>query len=322
MTAGTTEISKQNNKEDMDKYTKELNEKTERCAKLLSEGKIEKADEIKAKIDSIYMKFRNEQVEKKMYNESTNFGIANHIFDQKMPELFKKNRKAMKEFVQTVRSDKNLVAEAMFYKAMRDYDGSVESDKYVNECLDLATRRIDFNTVNESNRKIADVMKKYGIMSDGLISEERKQMYECCDYLLTNKKKLSNVVQMNERTKMVKNFLNENKNQKHDEKQPDVDRQLSEFEQKYGNTLSEYEHSIVRDITNESTSNGRKRELFNMFKEETLDKINAVMTESDNDEKEKLRIVKEEIENINFNANTLKKDIVKLIEVKEIMDFD
>ena len=306
----------------MDKYTKELNEKTERCAKLLSEGKIEKADEIKAKIDSIYMKFRNEQVEKKMYNESTNFGIANHIFDQKMPELFKKNRKAMKEFVQTVRSDKNLVAEAMFYKAMRDYDGSVESDKYVNECLDLATRRIDFNTVNESNRKIADVMKKYGIMSDGLISEERKQMYECCDYLLTNKKKLSNVVQMNERTKMVKNFLNENKNQKHDEKQPDVDRQLSEFEQKYGNTLSEYEHSIVRDITNESTSNGRKRELFNMFKEETLDKINAVMTESDNDEKEKLRIVKEEIENINFNANTLKKDIVKLIEVKEIMDFD
>lgn len=306
----------------MDKYTKELNEKTERCAKLLSEGKIEKADEIKAKIDSIYMKFRNEQVEKKMYNESTNFGIANHIFDQKMPELFKKNRKAMKEFVQTVRSDKNLVAEAMFYKAMRDYDGSVESDKYVNECLDLATRRIDFNTVNESNRKIADVMKKYGIMSDGLISEERKQMYECCDYLLTNKKKLSNVVQMNERTKMVKNFLNENKNQKHDEKQPDVDRQLSEFEQKYGNTLSEYEHSIVRDITNESTSNGRKRELFNMFKEETLDKINAVMTESDNDEKEKLRIVKEEIENITFNANTLKKDIVKLIEVKEIMDFD
>lgn len=306
----------------MDKYTKELNEKTERCAKLLSDGKIEKADEIKAKIDSIYMKFRNEQVEKKMYNESTNFGIANHIFDQKMPELFKKNRKAMKEFVQTVRSDKNLVAEAMFYKAMRDYDGSVESDKYVNECLDLATRRIDFNTVNESNRKIADVMKKYGIMSDGLISEERKQMYECCDYLLTNKKKLSNVVQMNERTKMVKNFLNENKNQKQDEKQPNVDKQLSEFEQKYGNTLSEYEHSIVRDITNESTSNGRKRELFNMFKEETLDKINAVMTESDNDEKEKLRIVKEEIENIAFNANTLKKDIVKLIEVKEIMDFD
>ena len=306
----------------MDKYTKELNEKTERCAKLLSDGKIEKADEIKAKIDSIYMRFRNEQVEKKMYNESTNFGIANHIFDQKMPELFKKNRKAMKEFVQTVRSDKNLVAEAMFYKAMRDYDGSVESDKYVNECLDLATRRIDFNTVNESNRKIADVMKKYGIMSDGLISDERKQMYECCDYLLTNKKKLSNVVQMNERTKMVKNFLNENKNQKHDEKQPDVDRQLSEFEQKYGNTLSEYEHSIVRDITNESTSNGRKRELFNMFKEETLDKINAVMTESDNDEKEKLRIVKEEIESIAFNANTLKKDIVKLIEVKEIMDFD
>ena len=46
------------------------------------------------------------------------------------------------------------------------------------------------------------------------------------------------------------------------------------------------------------------------------------MTESDNDEKEKLRIVKEEIENITFNANTLKKDIVKLIEVKEIMDFD
>lgn len=306
----------------MDKYTKELNEKTERCSKLLSDGKIEKADEIKAKIDSIYMRFRNEQVEKKMYNESTNFGIANHIFDQKMPELFKKNRKAMKEFVQTVRSDKNLVAEAMFYKAMRDYDGSVDSDKYVNECLDLATRRIDFNTVNESNKKIADVMKKYGIMSDGLISEERKQVYECCDYLLTNKKKLSNVVQMNERTKMVKNFLNENKNQKHDEKQPDVDKQLSEFEQKYGNILSEYEHSIVRDITNESTSNGRKRELFNMFKEETLDKINAVMTESDNDEKEKLRIVKEEIENITFNANTLKKDIVKLIEVKEIMDFD
>ena len=306
----------------MDKYIKELNDKTGKCAKFLSEGKIEKADEMKAKIDSIYMKYRNEQYEKRLYSESTNFGIANHIFDQKMPELFKKNRKAMKEFVETVRSDKNLIAEAMFYKALKEYDGSVDSEKYVNECLDLATKRINFSTVDESNKKIADVMKKYGIMSDGLISEDRKKMYECCDYILTNKKKLSNVVQMNARINTVKDFLNENKNKDVKDDSVDVSKQLSEFEQKYGNTLSTYEASIVKDITNESTSQGRKKELFNMFKEETLDKINAVITESDEEDKEKLKIVKEEIEAIKFNANTLKKDIVKLIEVKEVMDFN
>lgn len=306
----------------MDKYIKELNDKTGKCAKFLSEGKIEKADEMKAKIDSIYMKYRNEQYEKRLYNESTNFGIANHIFDQKMPELFKKNRKAMKEFVETVRSDKNLIAEAMFYKALKDYDGSVDSEKYVNDCLDLATKRINFSTVNESNKKIADVMRKYGIMSDSLISEDRKKMYECCDYILTNKKKLSNVAQMNVRINTVKGFLNENKNNDVKEEDVDVSRQLSEFEQKYGNTLSSYEASIVKDITNESTSQGRKKELFNMFKEETLDKINAVITESDEEDREKLNIVKEEIESIKYNANTLKKDIVKLIEVKEVMDFN
>lgn len=305
----------------MDKYIKELNEKTGMCAKLLSEGKIEKADEMKAKIDSIYMKFRKEQYEKKLYNESTNFGVANHIFDQKMPELFKKNRKAMKEYIETVRSDKNLIAEAMFYKALKDYDGSADSDKYVNECLDLASKRINFSTIAESNKKIADVMKKYGIMSDGLISEGRMEMYEACDYMLTNKKKLSNVTKMNSKINVVKDFLKENKKSDVSEKTINVTKQLEEFEHKYGNSLSKFEASIIKDVTNESTSSGRKKELFNMFKEDTLDKISAVINESDEEDKGKLKIIKEEIESIKFNVATLKKDIVKLIEVKEVMDF-
>ena len=277
---------------------------------------------MKAKIDSIYMKYRNEQYEKKLYNESTNFGIANYIFDQKMPELFKKNRKAMKEFVETVRSDKNLIAEAMFYKALKDYDGSTDSEKYVNECLDLASKRINFSTVKESNKKIADVMQKYNIMSDGLIGDERKKMYESCDYMLTNKKRLSNVVQMNAKINVVKDFLKENKNNDAVEENVNITKQLSDFEKKYGNALSESEALIVKDLTNESTSNGRKKELFNMFKEDTIEKINAVINESDEEDKEKLKIVKEEIESIKFNNDTLKKDIVKLIEVKEVMDFN
>lgn len=304
----------------MKKYLNEIKEKTARYSKLLEEFKFDEANEIKKDVDRLYSEFSNSQRERKLYNESSNFGISNHVLNEMLPTLFKKNRKALKEFMTTIRGDKNLVAEALFYKAINDYNGDADSKDYLKECLDLATKRINYSTVSASNKKVADIMMKYGLYTENLISPERKKLYEDCNYLLTTKKSLSNLTQSSSREKNVKKFLSENINHTTSNEEVDPIKEMTEFDDKYKYKLTEQEIAIIKDLTNENTTDTRKRELFKLFKEDTMTKVESMITESDADEAERYKDILETISSMKFRPANVREDIVKLIGVSEIIE--
>jgi hypothetical protein len=65
--------------------------------------------------------------------------------------------------------------------------------------------------------------------------------------------------------------------------------------------------------------NEKKEKLFNRFKNECLNTIDKLISESNNEEKEGLLAIKEQIEDKTYCAETLVKDMAKLLEIRDIL---
>lgn len=303
----------------MKNFNKNISEKTGQLVSLLKEGRVNEADAVKMEIDKMYLDKRAEQEEKKNYLESKNFGLSNYIFEEKLPYLFKHNKPAMKEYVNTVKSDKNLVAEALFYNALKKYDGSDDARQYVKECLSLASEKINPYTVVDSHRKIATIMAKYDIKPDLVISEEKKQMFEDCNYLLTKKKNLTNITTISNKIKSVGNYINENRSVDISENENAI-AEVEKFENKYAGSLTESEKEILRVLTDTKNGETKQKMVFNKFKNECLSKIDNLIQESQDDDKASMNAIKEEVENKVYNPKTAISDVIKLIEISDIVE--
>lgn len=85
--------------------------------------------------------------------------------------------------------------------------------------------------------------------------------------------------------------------------------------------LNEDERALVNDIINSRSSVAEKRQIkfFNDLKEKCLDKINKMITESNDEDKEGLESIKEEIASMQYCKESIIKDTAKLLEVGAVL---
>ena len=97
------------------------------------------------------------------------------------------------------------------------------------------------------------------------------------------------------------------------------DQLIENFEDKLKETLTESEISFVQQITDFRTpiAEQRKEKLFNKFKNECLEKINAMLKEDA--ENSGLIDLSKQINEMTFDKNNIVKDIAKLLEIRDIL---
>jgi hypothetical protein len=98
-----------------------------------------------------------------------------------------------------------------------------------------------------------------------------------------------------------------------------VDELIEDFENKLKTNLNESEISFVQQITDFKTpiAEQRKEKLFNKFKNECIEKINAMMMEDANNDE--LKSLSKQINEMKFNKESIVKDIAKLLEIRDIL---
>lgn len=253
--------------------------------------------------------------------ECTNFGMSNFIFEDALPRLFKENKTAVKEFVKTIKEDKNLTSQFNFIKALEKRDSSLDAKEYLNESISLATNNIDFSTIKESNRKLAKLITKYGIKPSDFINDKKLSLYEACDYVLTHKKKLSNLNEHNKNFNTILVYSESNYNNNIDEGKVNLDSLVEDFNRKYMNLLNEEEKSFVKEIMDfKAPQNDMKKEkLFNKFKNECITTVDKLLEGASDDEKDSLENIKEQIKSKQYCSETVVADLAKLLEIRDIL---
>ena len=257
----------------------------------------------------------------KMTGEDSNFGVWNQTFESVLPELFMRDRKIVREFITTIKEDKNLLNQFKFIKSLENYSKELDAISYINEALSLFHENVDIKTIDKSNAKLKSIIEKYDIKSNELISEDKKSLYKDCDFLFKNKKKMTNLSEVNLRIKSLSESLLNNSVNKVNENKKDSLKLIDEFEMKYGSLLNEEEKDFVKEImsSKESSNNKKKEKLFNNIKNECLSLINGLINESSDDDMDGLNAIKEQITNKQFCLENLVGDIAKLLEIRDIL---
>ena len=255
--------------------------------------------------------------------DTNNFGILNHIFEERLPELFKKNKKAVKDVMKIIKEDKNLLGQFNFYNTIRNYKGKVTETVDPNTVLEKLSEavktNIDKDTVLKSNEKFRKVLKEHNIVPAEFVSDDVKKLYESGHNILVKKdKSMNNVLTLAESTKNICDYMEIHKNDSVKET-VDPDKMIKEFKDKLKDTLTESEMSFVQQITDwrSPIAEQRKEKLFNKFKNECVEKVNDMLKEDANNEE--LKSLKKQLEEQKFNKETIVQDIAKLLEIRDIL---
>jgi hypothetical protein len=255
---------------------------------------------------------------------TTNFGVLNHIFEERLPELFKNNKKAVRDVIKTIKEDKNLSAQFDFYENIRKYKGKitemVDPVQFLSKFNSVVEKHklIDKNTIIESNKKFRNVLKENNVVPTEFIDEEYVKLYNAGHNILTKKQSLKNMMTLTESIDSVKEYMNKHKNDKVNES-VDPQKLINDFENKLKETLTESELSFVKQITDwrSPIAEQRKEKLFNKFKNECIDKINEMLKEDA--ENAELKGLNDQINEMKYNKETIVTDIAKLLEIRDIL---
>jgi len=287
-----------------------------KAAEAMRAGNIKEAEEHMQEMEDAFERYK----EACNYEDSmldSNFAAINTTLESVMPKLMVKNKKALKECVNMIKEDKNLLAQFKFCNSLRKFNCDTDAKDYINESLNLVAKDIDYKTLKESNRKFAKLLIKHNIKPSE-INESEMAFAKNCDYLLTHKKTLNNLTEFTNNLKSASDYIVENK--KLNDRKVDVLSMAEQVEKKL-NSLNEAEQALVKDImmANTTVAESRRENLFNKIKNECIEKINKMISENDGDEKERLLNLKETIMLKEYDKTNIVGDIAKLLEIGAVL---
>ena len=190
----------------------------------------------------------------------------------------------------------------------------------INESIDLLQNKIDYKTINESNKKLQKLVYKYGLAPEKKYTDDELKLFENCEYVLTHKKKISNLNEYSNSLNNISEYL-KTKVKPVNEEKVNIFNMIESYNKKYSTLLNEEEKSFVQEIA--SFKNGvntvRKQKFFESLKNECLNGINKLLETSSESEKHDLYAIKESINSKIFCEDTIVKDVAKLLELRDII---
>lgn len=267
------------------------------------------------KLTTLYNEYKNDC---ELKRECINFGTVNHIFESNLLDCFKTNKKVIKEYINAVKSDKNLLSQYNFMQALKNKPNNTDTYAYVNEALNLLHENVDQKTIQKSNNVLINIINKYGLKPKTKINEDAMCFYKAFDQLVKHKKSLSNLKRINESIAVVSSFTSDNFKQINESK--DVNTLIQDFTKKL-DSFNVTDKKIVEDliaITSKNSTNPQQA-LFEQVKNKCMEIIDDLYVKSNESDKIKLTSLREQI----YQSNCIDTDpidaIVKMYDVQNVL---
>lgn len=239
-----------------------------------------------------------------LYGESRNFGIIYRVLQEAMGNsLFsKKGKNLIKDTIKTIKSDKILKEEYYLYNTLSNAAVTDNVDEYVNE-MAYEIKNYSKETLAESNEKLLRIVKENKLNELIDIPDEDIELFESIDNLFTTKKKLDNI----NRYVSAKNRLKECLEK----------RQKSKLGEGKDKRLTEDELKLVEALNDETSD---KEKLFYYYKDNTISKVNEMMSSCTDEDKEKMINIMSTLVESKYNEETVIDDVLKFITIQETIE--
>lgn len=254
----------------------------------------------------IDMKIGNEE---NLYGEGKNFGIIYTIIESNAPKWFlsKKYSKSIKDICECIKHDKILLSEFKIYNAFNRINNGINPNEYIDAVLSI-TPKFSIKSLSESNQKLIDIIRKYHGNELVEINDDKANMFESVEYLITNKKTIDNINEYMKHKSILSSFLNENT---YNEQNNSIDEDIQNIDNKVNNNLNEDELNILNGIE----KYGNASVFFENTKKDILKSVNSLISESDGDKRERWKQIKESIDSMQYDDTNGIDNLIKLYEI-------
>lgn len=251
--------------------------------------------------------------------DTVSFSKLNYIIESVLPTLFKQDKKAVKAIVRTIKEDKSLRDEYAMYRMVMNYDSSnadkIGSAKLLESFMQAYNESLEPSRVQESNKKLRDVLKENGVHGVTLIGKEEKRLFESLDTMMTKKRTLSNTPMMLECMARVSEYMDSHAKVSKGVGEKAIYEAIDDFEEMLNENLTSSEKSIVLDMT--SHGDDRKSACFEKFKNECLSLIEGLS--GDGGDEASLSSLKDSVMSLKYTTENGVKDLAKLLEIRDIL---
>lgn len=262
--------------------------------------------------------------------KNINFGFIKDGLVKSTTSLYLNESKInddLRSFLKIVKSSPILTLEYIIYKNLENkkISDDVSATRYIDENISLLNKFTKKEIIEENN-KLNKFNKEYNV------AKEKEDLYESIsviilentsDIIYKNVDKIHTAFEnvLNHIKNNKENIIEENKSifEEYKDKYINFDfifnNVVNKFNEKYSH-LSEGEKRVLKILIKEDES--EKEKLFNSLISETKIKVDSMLKFEESPETgNKLQKVKEKINEMKFNKETLTDDIVKLNTLKE-----
>lgn len=253
-----------------------------------------------------------------MYGESRNFGIIFNIIEQNMNKLLetKKGKEFIKKTYKMIKGNNVLNEQFKVYDFFEKANYVENPKEFVNESLSII-KTIDKKQIKENNEKLIKLIKEYKLDEMVEIPEETENLYEAIEYVLLNEKKLENVNKFINATNVITEHIQNvqrNTNVEDDKTFNSFKDKIEAEESKINENINEDEKKLLDTFMSSKTN---KKEIFENYKKQTLEKINDTILTSENEDKESWQKIYESVKSKNY-SDKMTENIVNCAEMLEI----
>lgn len=254
-----------------------------------------------------------------LYGENRNFGTIYKVFESNTPNLFnsKKENSKIKKILKLIKENKVLKSEFDLYKALVYPESVTNAEEYVNEALSIIPN-FDKKQVIENNQKFIDLIREMKLNEMIELSDEDSELFEAIEYLMFNKKTLDNIndyvdaktriTEHIEKNCMYQNVNNENVDNVYDNG-------LKQISEKYDSVLNSDEKMLVEKLTHIQN----KEAYFDIAKLNALKMLNLQLKECDENNKDNLNRIIENINKKKYDTNSFISDAAEFREIKNML---
>lgn len=256
------------------------------------------------------------------------FGYIKESFENISPKLFetKKGKALIKEYANTIKSNKTLSSMHAIYENLRKADSNADLDFFLNTITDTDWC-IDDKKIAEDTYKLGRILAE-GLIYVGkdafaLLPEENTEYSNAVEYIIENKMTKNNIAEYSNAVKTIKECLMKKESkQKLVFKNTNIDELvetlISDFNTKYSDKLTETEFTALKELCESED----REKVFNVYKNSCLEKLEEAKktyeSEMNTNAVTKIQNIIEQVSSKAYSLDSLTTDISKFVELKEV----
>lgn len=259
--------------------------------------------------------------------DNMSFGDMKTLFENISARLYEsaEGQKLIGKYTNTIKNSTSLRNVYSLFENIEDTKYISNPQMFLNEAISLSKisdKKVYDKDLSSLAKIVKECVKLVGISTEEInkiVNSPSKELNESVDFVVKNNKSLKNLREYVKNSSVILNHFNENMEATERSVNEASVMTVEDINKILGEGLEPWESELVGAYVINRLSDGDKSAIFEHYKAECINIINESLEDENNAEKAELTAMKNRLEEMTFNENTVVEDLINIADLKHTL---